>query len=203
MTRYGRSRASGYPPDLMPFSARRCVPTSSATRAAVRRARRPPPLLSEQGKSHEVGRVAKRTDNTRHVTRERNGQQRRRARPRDEAKLLAIVRTIAIRSFARSRAIERNDLLEIRNGRVLGNREIKPYDRRAGARPDMIDRTVCPGRRTLPPCSPPSRSSPPGASGNLDRGCARRRTSSMGRDGRMASGPNKRMRIACNGVRLI
>jgi len=44
-----------------------------------------------------------------------------------------------------------------------------------------------PGSTMLPPCSPPSRPSPSGACGSLDGGCARRRGSIMGRDGRMGS----------------
>lgn len=62
MTRYVRSRASGYPPDLMPFSARWDGPTPAAhAQCGQLRAGRPPPFFSlerEEGKSHEVGRAA-------------------------------------------------------------------------------------------------------------------------------------------------
>ena len=90
-------------------------------------------------------------------------------RPHDEPKQLAIVRTMAIHTFARSWAIERND------SRKSATRDFLKVEKSdaaiaAPARGSTRSAAPCaPAPKTLPPCSP-SRSSPAGARGNLDRG---------------------------------
>ena len=89
-------------------------------------------------------------------------------------------------------AVDRaKQFLKVRDAQVLENREIGFNDRRAGAA-----LSAAPWSRLHERCHRARRRQclgPPGACGSIDRSCARRRRSSMGRDGRMRGGPNRRM----------
>jgi len=135
-----------------------------------------------------LGGYPKRSDEQKRVTRERNGKQRRRARPHDESKTLAIVRTMAIRTIGRSWTIDRDDTRKFATCEFAKIAKSDPTTAALARGSPRSAAPSVPARPTLPPCSPPSRPSPAGAFGSLDRGCARRRRSSKGRDGRMAPG---------------